>query len=67
MPAIVEALVDRIDPRVATSMDLRMLAFCGGKERTRDEFEALLHGQGFKVSSVTAVNSELFAIFATPV
>ncbi|UAL30436.1 hypothetical protein K8W59_02610 [Nocardioides rotundus] len=64
---IVEALVDRIDPRVATSMDLRMLAFCGGKERTRDEFEALLHGQGFKVSSVTAVNSELFAIFATPV
>lgn len=64
---IVEALVDRIDQRVATSMDLRMLAFCGGKERTTGEFESLLRTERFKPSEIVAVSAELFAIAASPV
>lgn len=64
---IVETLVDRIDPRVATSMDLRMLAFCEGKERTTHEFELLLSDTGFELSDVAAVSSELFALSASPV
>ncbi|ACZ21384.1 O-methyltransferase [Sanguibacter keddieii DSM 10542] len=63
---IVETLADRVAARGATSMDLRMLAFCGGRERTTDEYELLLRAERFEVTNIEKITSELWAIAAQP-
>lgn len=48
-----DALVDRVDRRPeATLSDLQMIVACSGKERTIDEFRALLEGAGFRMGRV---------------
>jgi hypothetical protein len=48
-------------------MDLYMLSIFDGKERTRDEFTALLAGAGFAVREITPLSHGMAAIAATPV
>lgn len=48
-------------------VDLQMLVILGGRERTADEFEALLKSSGFKLSSITPTGSPFNIIEGTPV
>jgi hypothetical protein len=43
-------------------IDLEMMVSFGGKERTADEFEKLLHGAGLKLEQSTAVQNSFFSL-----
>ncbi len=50
-------LVERValpgnEPQVAKLLDLAMLSFPGGRERTATEWEALLRGAGFALTRI---------------
>ena len=46
--------------RVASNLDIYMLAYCGGgKERTEQEFEALAKGAGFESFTVVCSTYDL--------
>jgi hypothetical protein len=47
-------------------MDLTMMALTGGRERTHEEFAALLAGAGFRLLSVTPTATGLSVIEAVP-
>jgi hypothetical protein len=50
---LIEAIVpDDAQPSWIKMLDLTMLAILDGKERTRPEFESLLHASGFKLERV---------------
>jgi hypothetical protein len=54
--------------RYTTTGDLGLLVTTGGRERTRDEFAALLKSAGFELSSITALteDNDVKAIEAVP-
>jgi hypothetical protein len=52
---IIEILLDEQKGSGAL-LDLNMLVMTGGKERTKDEFEHLLHQSGFTLQSVSPLN-----------
>jgi hypothetical protein len=64
---VVEQLLDEgPDPRRTAFMDLNMLVAPGGRERTRDEYAALLAASGFALTQVQPTRSDVFVLVATP-
>jgi orsellinic acid C2-O-methyltransferase len=68
-------LIERVTParfepsaahRAIAYADLAMLIGIGGQERTEDEFRALLHGAGFRLTRVMAAALEYSIIEAAP-
>ena len=51
----------------AKIMDLAMMLFVGGKERTKDEFRALFEASGWKLSQVIPTASQLSVIEGVPI
>ncbi|HYM22950.1 MAG TPA: methyltransferase [Vicinamibacterales bacterium] len=51
-------------PDTGKVMDIEMLAFPGGRERTADEFRALFQQAGFELTSITPTHSPVCAIEA---
>ena len=51
-------------PHFAKWLDLEMLVFPGGRERTQAEFAALFEGAGFKLTRVVPTESPLCVIEA---
>ena len=47
--------------------DLNMLVMPGGRERTREEFEALLGAAGFRLSQVVATGTRMSMLEAAPI
>jgi 2-polyprenyl-3-methyl-5-hydroxy-6-metoxy-1,4-benzoquinol methylase len=56
---VVERLTDETDPRVITSMDLRMFLFLGGKERCLDEFKSIAATAGLDCFSSATTRAGL--------
>jgi O-methyltransferase domain len=52
-------------PSPAQAMDLNMLVLLGGRERTEDEYQRLLHGGGFTLDRVIPTHSPFSVIEAT--
>ena len=55
------------EPFGAKFLDLTMLAIPGGKERTREEYEALFSAAGFRLARVVPTATEISVIEGTPV
>jgi hypothetical protein len=55
------------DPSPAKDLDMTMMNFPGGQERTEAEFRSLLSASGFKVVSITPTKSMIYVIEARPV
>ena len=53
-------------PSQGKLIDITMLALTGGRERTADEYGALLAGAGFVVRRVVSIDGELSLIEAAP-
>jgi hypothetical protein len=47
-------------------LDMIMLAFPGGKERTSDEYRALFEQSGFRLSGVTPTKSAVCVVEGRP-
>lgn len=65
-------LVERVMPSdqptlEAAMMDMRRLVVTGGRERTREEFQALLGGSGFDLTKVVPTRSAFQIIEAKSV
>ncbi|XVV00697.1 methyltransferase [Actinosynnema sp. CA-248983] len=60
-PVLPEAVADAAAPVIYLS-DLNMLVNLGGRERTREEFEALLRGAGFAVQDVVPLPPSGFCL-----
>jgi hypothetical protein len=54
-------------PSIAKDVDMIMMVYTGGLERTREEYAALLHQAGFQLSSVTPTASPVSVIEGRPV
>ena len=54
-------------PSPAQAMDLNMLVLLGGRERTEDEYRALLGATGFRLERVIPTHSPFSVIEATRV
>ncbi|WP_210439556.1 methyltransferase [Nocardioides xinjiangensis] len=54
-------------PHFATSLDLDMLLFVGGRERTEQEYAALLERAGFRLTRVVPTVSTVSLVEARPV
>ena len=50
---IIDAVLAEHDARTVAAMDLRMLMFLGGRERTLPDYEALVHTAGMTIATVT--------------
>jgi hypothetical protein len=59
-------LDDSADPHPGKLLDIEMMAFVGGKERTRSEFQQLLHSAGFALERIIPTNSPLCLLEARP-
>lgn len=60
---IIEAVIPEDDsPHPGKLMDINMLVMTGGRERTKKEFEQLLHKAGLKLSKIVQTHSPLFSI-----
>ncbi|MBS1805129.1 MAG: hypothetical protein JST28_17345 [Acidobacteria bacterium] len=59
-------LDDSADPHPGKLLDIEMMAFVGGKERTRNEFQRLLHSAGFALERVISTKSPLCLLEARP-
>ena len=51
-------------PDFGKIMDIEMLAFPGGRERTADEFRALFKKAGFELTSITPTHSPVCVVEA---
>ena len=60
-------LDDSADPHPGKLLDIEMMAFVGGKERTRSEFQQLLHSAGFVLERIIPTASPLCRLEARPV
>jgi len=60
-------LDDSADPHPGKLLDIEMMAFVGGKERTRIEFQQLLHAAGFALERIIPTKSPLCLLEARPV
>lgn len=56
---VIESCTDRLSPRVATSMNLRMALLCGGRERTSTEYDELFATAGFTRHALHFLSNEL--------
>lgn len=54
------------EPHFAKSLDLDMLLFVGGRERTEAEFASLLSGSGFRLTRVVPTISTISLVEARP-
>ena len=54
------------DPELPKVLDLEMLLFPGGRERTADEFAALFVRAGFKLARIVPTESPIAVLEATP-
>jgi len=59
-------LDDSADPHPGKLLDIEMMAFVGGKERTRSELQQLLHTAGFALERVIPTKSPLCLLEARP-
>lgn len=59
-------LDDSADPHPGKLLDIEMMAFVGGKERTRNEFQRLLHSAGFALERIIPTKSPLCLLEARP-
>jgi len=59
-------LDDSANPHPGKLLDIEMMAFVGGKERTRDEFQRLLHSAGFALERIIPTKSPLCLLEARP-
>jgi hypothetical protein len=55
------------DPSPAKDLDMTMMNFPGGQERTEVEFRSLLSASGFKLVSITPTKSMIYVIEARPI
>lgn len=55
------------DPQLAKIVDIEMLVFCTGRERTQSEFASLLSASGFKLTRIIATTSPVAIIEARAV
>lgn len=63
---IVEPLITVSNhPEYAKAMDLLMMTVTGGKERSEDDFRALLTEAGFQIDSITSTETEFAIIQAS--
>jgi len=60
-------LDDSADPHPGKLLDIEMMAFVGGKERTRSEFQQLLHSAGFALERIIPTRSPLCLLEARPI
>jgi hypothetical protein len=64
---LAEAVIDdSADPHPGKLLDIEMMAFVGGKERTRSEFQRLLHSAGFALERIIPSKSPLCLLEARP-
>lgn len=62
---LVEAVIPpRNEPSLGKFMDLNMLVMTGGRERTADEFRALLAAAGFRLNKIITIPSPVHVIEA---
>ena len=54
------------DPHMVKISDMQMLVLLGGRERTREEFQALLDHSGFRLTAVVPTQTFVSVIEATP-
>ncbi|HXN21483.1 MAG TPA: methyltransferase [Candidatus Dormibacteraeota bacterium] len=54
------------DPHMVKISDMQMLVLAGGRERTREEFQALLEESGFLLTAVVPTQTFVSVIEATP-
>lgn len=54
-------------PSLSKDMDMIMLTFPGGQERTGAQFEALLEAAGFELTSITPTTSMVSVVEGKPV
>jgi hypothetical protein len=54
------------EPFSAKFLDLTMLAIPGGKERTREEYDALLSSTGFRLARIVPTTTEISVIESVP-
>lgn len=65
---LVEEVLPGCDaPAIAKLADLEMLLMPGGRERTEDEYRALMAAAGFRLTSVTPTHTPLSIIEGAPV
>jgi O-methyltransferase domain len=65
---LIEAIIpDAPGPDWAKTMDIVMLVLPGGRQRTRDEHESLLHTAGFRLERVIPTTSDASILEAVPV
>jgi len=64
---LLESIVPGLnEPSMSKWIDLEMMIFPGGRERTEEEFQKLFASAGFKLSRVTPTKSPLSVIEALP-
>ncbi|MDT7602574.1 MAG: hypothetical protein QOF61_571 [Acidobacteriota bacterium] len=64
---IIEAVIPKgNEPHFGKFIDLNMLVMTGGRERTEDEFRALLNASGFRLARVVATASPVAVVEALP-
>lgn len=65
---LAEAVIDdSADPHPGKLLDIEMMVFVGGKERTRSEFQRLLYSAGFALERVIPTKSPLCLLEARPI
>ena len=65
---VAELMIPEMGPGalLGSLLDLQMLVVHGGRERTKDEFEALLRGSSYKLERVIATPTPISIIEALP-
>jgi SAM-dependent methyltransferase len=64
---VIDAVLEPGDePSLGKMMDVNMLVMTGGRERTAEEFRALLGAAGFRLTRVLAAGSTASVVEATP-
>jgi hypothetical protein len=64
---LIEGIIpDGTGPDWVKTMDIVMLIFPGGRQRTRNEHESLLHTTGFRLDQVIPTTSEVSILEAVP-
>ncbi len=65
---IIERLIPpRNEPSIAKLIDINMLVFSGGRERTEAEYRTLLEAAGFKIKNILPADFGINIIEASPV
>jgi hypothetical protein len=54
-------------PSLAKDMDMTMLTFPGGQERTEAQFRSLLKASGFELKSITPTTATINVVEGKPV